>query len=177
MKYLSALLVLFSLHLSMPAHADWDPVGEARAKAEGEKASAERKALEKRMHANTIREDNKKLGIDSSEKSDDQVIQEHEARIQKQGDEINKIRAKGVSDMRKALGKEADGKSDDQVTALYSAKMERDSTALMKKVEADRPKLEAGVKDMTGHSMDDMSNMSDEDLDKLEKQMEQKYGQ
>ena len=104
------------------------------------------------------------------------MIREFEAANKRRADAANQARAKGMDDMRRALGKEADGKSDDEVMALYSAKSQRDAAAVMRQTEANRPQIEAGVKEMTGKSMEQLMNMSDEELEKLGTQMERKYG-
>ncbi|MCP5313451.1 MAG: hypothetical protein H6955_07830 [Chromatiaceae bacterium] len=176
MKTLSVLLVLVSLHFVMPAYADWDEAAEKREQAARERAAAAEKAQQRRAYADGIRGEMKRDGIDTRGKSDEQVIREFEAANKRRADAANQARAKGMDDMRRALGKEADGKSDDEVMALYSAKSQRDAAAVMRQTEANRPQIEAGVKEMTGKSMEQLMNMSDEELEKLGTQMERKYG-
>lgn len=177
MKIVSALLVLFSLHLVMPAHADWDEAGEKREQAARQKAAAEEKAQQRKVYADNIREEMKREGIDTRGMTDEQVIQQREAQAKQLSDEMHQTRAKGMNDMRKSLGKEANGKTDEEVAELYAAKQRKEAAGVQQQIEANRPALEAGTKSMTGKSMDEIMNMSDEELDKLANEMEKKYGQ
>lgn len=146
------LFVALSLVLCVipPALADWDP--ELEAQEEAERAAAKRAEDARRQEAEAMR-------------------RAAEA----------KAEAQMMADRRKYLGAEANGKSDAEVRRLYDAKVAA-KTAEANRVaaegirKANSPEARAAVKDVTGHSMQDIQNMSDEELDALSREMEKKYG-
>ena len=145
--FMLPILVLF---LSVPAIADWDPSEEAR-------YEAERKAAE-------------------------QAGQERQRELQKIQDEAKaKYAAQVMQEKRKTLGAAADGKSDAEVLILYDAKIAEDiATANQHAAEA-REALSSGqgaaaVKQVTGKTLEELENMTDEEAEALGREMEKKYG-
>jgi hypothetical protein len=85
-----------------------------------------------------------------------------------------------VADKRKRLGAAANGKSDAEVNRMFEADQAQ------KRAEAETAMREgfgagtaggAMVKQMTGHSLEDMQNMSEEELEAMAKELEAKYPQ
>ncbi len=168
MRFVPALLVLMSL--SIPVHADWDAAGEARAAAAA-KADADRQAaVDKKNTASAARETLQKEGIDTTGKSDDDVIEMINARMQQNKAAVDQAQAKSISDMRKTLGTAADGKSDAEVMTMYTAHYQQ-------QMETHRSQGDAQLQSVTGKTMQEMENMSEEELDKMADDLEKKYGQ
>jgi len=168
MKFVPTLLVLMSL--SIPVHADWDAAGEAR-EAAAAKAEADRQAaVDKKNMAAAARESLQKEGIDTTGKSDDEVIGMVNARMRQNKAATDQALTKSISDMRKTLGAAADGKSDEEVMRMYTAHYEQ-------KMNANRGQADAQLQSVTGKTMQEMENMSEEELDKMTDELEKKYGQ
>ena len=168
MRFVPALLVLMSL--SLPVHADWDAAGEAR-EAAAAKAEADRQAaVNKKNTAAAARETLQKDGIDTTGKSDDAVIEMMDARMRQNKAAVDQAQANSISDMRKTLGTAADGKSDAEVTVMYAAHYQQ-------QMESHRSQGDAQLQSVTGKTMQEMENMSEEELDKMADELEKKYGQ
>ena len=175
MRFVPALLVLMSL--SIPVHADWDAAGEAR-EAAAAKAEADRQAaVNKKNTAAAARETLQKEGIDTTGKSDDAVIEMMDARMRQNKAAVDQAQAKSISDMRKTLGTAADGKSDEEVMAMYAARAQQQAEHYQQQIEANRDQTDAQLQSVTGKTMQEMQNMSDEELDKMADDLEKKYGQ
>jgi hypothetical protein len=90
--------------------------------------------------------------------------------------------------MRELLGAEAAGKSDAEVRRLYEAKVKANEEAARaaaanaptaaeaEKMERDAQAGTATVEEMTGKSIEELQNMSDEEAEALERELEKKYG-
>ena len=91
--------------------------------------------------------------------------------------------------MRQVLGAEAEGKSDAEVRRLYEAKIaayqkqgEAAAAAAPTAAEAEqrerdtRAEREDAVKQMTGKSLEELENMTDEEAEALQRELEKKYG-
>jgi hypothetical protein len=168
MRFVPALLVLMSL--SIPVHADWDAAGEAR-EAAAAKAEADRQAaVNKKNEAALAREALRKEGIVTTGKSDDQVIKMFDTLQRQKKAAIEQSRAKSMNHMRKTLGAAANGKSDEEVTRLYAAHN-------LRQVETGRSQAVPHVKNATGKTMQELENMSQEEMDKLTDELAKKYGQ
>ncbi len=134
----------------LPAFADWDPELEAQEQREREAAAREQAA--------------------------------RDAAAQKMKREAEaKYRAEQLADKRKYLGAAANGKSDAEVDRLYDQKVAQTKNEAMDAWNEGQRKLKspqgkAATKEVTGYTMEEMQNMSDEELDALAKKMEQKYG-
>jgi hypothetical protein len=141
---------LLSLMTATQAHADWDPELEAQERAKYEAAQREQAARDAAA-----------------------------AKIRREAEA--KAHAAMIADKRKYVGAAAQGKSDAEVERLYDQKVAektREGENLM--AEGQRrmndPAARAATKEVTGYSMEEMSNMSDAELEALSRQMEQKYG-
>ena len=145
MKLIVTFLMLMSL--SVPAYASGTDADLAEIKAH-EKAMKEKNASDK------VQEENRK---------------KQEAAF------IAKQNAQTASAVRPLLGKDAEGKSDEEVIRMYEAKVAQDDKKKPQNEDAIRAQGEAATKKMTGKSIQDMQNMSDEELDKLEAEMLKKY--
>ena len=145
MKLIATFLMLMSL--SIPAYASGTDADLAEIKAH-EKAMQEKNANDK------VQEENRK--------------RQEAAFIAKQN-------AQTASAMRPQLGKAAEGKSDEEVIRMYEAKVAQDEKKTPPNEDAIRAQGDATTKKMTGKSMQDMQNMSDEDMDKMEAEMLKKY--
>ncbi len=78
---------------------------------------------------------------------------------------------------RKMLGSAATGKSDAEVNSLYDAKIEEGAqTAQTARKALSEGQGADAVKQVTGKSMAEMENMSDEEAEAFSKEMEEKYG-
>ncbi len=119
MRFVPALLVLMSL--SIPVHADWDAAGEARAAAAAKAETDRQAAVNKKNTAAAARETLQNEGIDTTGKSDDEVIEMVNTRMQQRKAAMDQALTNSISDMRKTLGTAADGKSDAEVTRMYAA--------------------------------------------------------
>ena len=175
MKSLAALLVLMSL--SIPVNADWDPALEAREQAEAKAAAERQAAIDKKNQATASREILRKEGIDTTEKSDEEVIGMLNARIQQSKTDAAQSYTDTMNDIRKQLGKAADGKSDDEVRLMYEKHNARLSQDLQQKAADTHDERDAAMQNMTGKSLEDLENMSDADMDKMAEELEKKYGQ
>lgn len=151
-------LVLLALLSGAPALADWDPVEEARRQAERD--------AEKRKEDAQRRE------------------------IQKQHDELKaKYEREVLADKRKSLGAAAAGKSDAEVARLYDEKIKNDTEAANKAAAEARKalgpdmgaaKIKQGAtvaEQMTGKTIEELGNMTEEEAAALEREMMKKYGQ
>ena len=168
MRFVPALLVLMSL--SLPVHADWDAAGEAR-EAAAAKAEADRQAaVDKKNTSAAARETLQKEGIDTTGKSDDAVIEMMDARMRQNKAAVDQAQANSINHMRKTLGTAADGKSDEEVMRMYTAHYQQ-------KMQANSSQSDAQLQSVTGKTMQEMENMSDEELDKMTGELEKKYGQ
>jgi hypothetical protein len=92
--------------------------------------------------------------------------------------------------MRSALGPQAEGKSDTEVRRLYAAWLESTqrraeaaaaaapaAEAELRRREAEtRPERDAAVKELTGRSLEELENLSDEEAEALARELEAKYG-
>ena len=145
MKLIATFLMLMSL--SVPVYASGTDADLSEIKAH-EKAMKEKNASDK------VQEENRK--------------RQEAAFIAKQN-------AQTASAMRPLLGKAAEGKSDEEVIRMYEAKVAQDDKKTPPNEDAIRAQSEATTKKMTGKSLQDMQNMSDEDLDKMEAEMLKKY--
>lgn len=132
------------------AHADWDPELEAQEQREREAAARERAARE----------------------AEGQRIKQ---------EALAKAHAQDMARKRDYLGAEAKGKSEAEVNRLYDAKVAAKTAEAnqlwdegMRKVKS--PEARASTEAVTGYTMEEMSNMSDAELDALTKEMEKKYG-
>lgn len=85
--------------------------------------------------------------------------------------------AQTANAVRPQLGKAAEGKSDEEVIRMYEAKVAREEKNTPQQAEAARAQSEAATQGVTGKSVEDMQNMSDEDLNKMEAELKKKYGQ
>ena len=132
------------------AHADWDAEGEAR-----EQAARDAEAREQAAH---------------------------DAATQKlKRDAEAKAHAGIMAEKRKYVGAAAAGKSDAEVERLYNEKQARTAqegyaAAADAQRKLNSPQGRAATKEVTGYSMEEMSNMSDAELEALSREMEKKYG-
>lgn len=144
-------VALLSVMAASEAYADWDPELEARERAKYE--AMQRESARKDAEAQRIK-------------------REAEA----------KVHAAHIAEKRKYVGADANGKSDAEVERLYEKKVAatRDE-ATRQAAEVNRkmadPQNQANFKAATGHSIEDVKNMSDEELEAFSKQLEDKYGQ
>ncbi len=147
-KLLAATLA--SLLAAGQAYADWDPELEAQEQRERDAAARERAAREAEA---------------------DRIMQEATA----------KAHAQEMTRKREYLGAEAKGKSEAEVNRLYDAKVaaktaEANRVAAEGMRKANSPEARAAAKEVTGYSMEEMSKMSDAELEALSRDMEKKYG-
>lgn len=152
MKRLLISLTLCLYGLNSLAFADYDAAGEAKADAARAAAKVEQAKRESQM--NSIKHDAEMkaqrgfLGADSVGKSDADVQRLYNARIQ------------GF-----------------QANAMKMANENQATTKKLMKQEADtRGQRDEAMKAMTGKSINEISNMSEADLDKLANDLEKKYG-
>jgi hypothetical protein len=91
--------------------------------------------------------------------------------------------------MRQFLGAEAEGRSDAEVRQLYDARTEAykrqaeaaaaaaPTAAELEKRERDtRAERDDAVRQMTGKSLEELENMTDEEAEALQRELEKKYG-
>jgi len=147
MKLLAALLVLMSL--SIPAHASGTDEDLAEIKAH-EKAVKESDAKYK-----TQKEKNMREAAAFKAKQNTQT----------------------ANAIRPQLGKAAEGKSDEAVIRMYEEKVARENNNKPKDEAAIRKDSDALTQKSLGKSLQDMENMSDEDMAKMEEQLKKQYGQ
>lgn len=118
-------------------------------------------------------------------KAHDKAMQVSDARYKAKQEETRRATAaaKKTQDaqtaaaVRPMLGKTAEGKSDAEVVRMYEAKVAQDDKKGPPDEAAIRAQSEATTQGMTGKSVQDMQNMSDEDMDKMEADLKKKYGQ
>ena len=145
----SLLFLTLSL-LALPARADWDAKLEAEEQAKREAAAREERA--------------RKAEADAAMTA---------ARA--------KARAAIMADKRKTLGAAANGKSDADVNRLYDALIAAKTAEANAAIAEGQKALSSGagaaaLKSVTGHSMQELQSMSDEDLEALAAEMEKKFG-
>jgi hypothetical protein len=141
------MLLLAVLCCAATVHADWDPELERQEAAQRE---AERKEA---------------------------------ARRQAEADAMR------VAAMRKTLGTDANGRSDAEVRRMYAERFDperinRDAKAQQAKAMAEvrqglgpnAAQADAALRAMTGKSMQELQNMTDEEAEALGREMEKRYG-
>ena len=144
------LLFLTLSLLAPPTHADWDAKLEAEEQAKREAAAREERARKAEADA---------MMAAARAKAD----------------------AAMMAEKRKTLGSAAAGRSDAEVNRLYDAHVAK-KTAEAKAAFAEGQKAlssgagAAAMKQVTGHSMQELQAMSDEELEAFAKEMEAKYG-
>jgi hypothetical protein len=147
MKSLAALLVL--INLSIPVYA----------------SGTDEDLAEIKAHEQAVKE------ADANYKAQEEQNQRETAAFKV------KQNAQTANAIRPQLGKAAEGKSDEAVIRLYEEKVARE--------DKNKPQDEAAIgkngdsltQKTLGKSMQDMQNMSDEDLNKMEEQLKKQYGQ
>jgi hypothetical protein len=147
MKSLAALLVL--INLSIPVYA----------------SGTDEDLAEIKAHEQAVKE------ADANYKAQEEKNQRETAAFKV------KQNAQTANAIRPQLGKAAEGKSDEAVIRLYEEKVARE--------DKNKPQDEAAIgkngdsltQKTLGKSMQDMQNMSDEDLNKMEEQLKKQYGQ
>jgi hypothetical protein len=83
--------------------------------------------------------------------------------------------AQTASAVRPLLGKAAEGKSDEEVIRMYKKRAKQEDKKTPDEA-AIRAKGDAQSRSVTGKSMQDMQNMSDADLNKMEEKLLKQYG-
>ena len=142
------LLLLVALCCCTPVHADWDPELERQEAAQRE--AERREAARRQAEADAMR----------------------------------------VAAMRKTLGSDANGRSDAEVRRMYAERFDpervkRDARAQQAKAMADvrqglgpnAAQADAALRAMTGKSMQELQNMSEEEAEALGRKLEQAYGE
>lgn len=145
------ILPVLAIFVASPVAADWDP--EQEAIEEAERAEAERARRENEREAQRQRD----------------AMKAESERVQLQGKRDN-------------LGAAAAGKSDSEVNALYDAKIESDTAEAYRAAgqalkAMQSPEGEAAINQVTGKTLEQLENMTDEEAEALAREMEQKYGQ
>jgi hypothetical protein len=147
MKFLAALLVLMSL--SIPAQA----------------SGTDEDLAEIKAHEQAVKE------ADANYKAQEaQNLREAAAFKAKQN-------AQTASAIRPQLGKAAEGKSDEAVIRMYEEKVTRADKNKPHDEAAIRKGSDSLTQKTLGKSLQDMENMSDEDMNKMEEQLKKQYGQ
>jgi len=103
---------------------------------------------------------------------------QQEQQFQTMQNEMNaKYNKEAMDSKRKMLGSAATGKSDAEVNDLYDAKIKEgtQTTQNARKALSEGQGADA-VKQVTGKSMEELENMSDEEAEAFSKAMEEKYG-
>lgn len=123
--------------------------------------------------------------LEAQEEQKRQIAAQEQAKRDAQAKAM--VRRAEIEGKRKAMGSAAVGKSDDEIDKAYAdymAKAQRDSVKAMQKgmeaakiAETNREKSDQALKTVTGKSMSDLQNMSEDELEALAKEMERKYGQ
>jgi len=147
MKLLVILLVLMSLSIS--AHASGTDEDLAAIKA----------------HEKTVKESEAKYKV-----QEEKNMREAAAFKAKQN-------AQTANAIRPQLGKAAKGKSDEEVIRMYEEKVMREDQNRPHDEAAIRNNADAVTQKTLGKSLQDMQNMSDEDMAKMEEQLKKQYGQ
>ena len=147
MKHLPVVFLLLTL-TSTYVIADWDYEMEAKEQAEREAAQREQQA--KQREAQKV--------MDEARAKADRGI---------------------VAEKRKSLGAAAEGKSDDEVNRLFDEKNRKamEDADKFQKSATGAGQSDASLKQMTGKSMEELQNMSDEEAEAFAREMEKKYGQ
>jgi hypothetical protein len=103
---------------------------------------------------------------------------QREQQMQTMQNEINaEYNKEAMDSKRKMLGSAATGKSDAEVNDLYDAKIkEGTQTAQNARKALSEGQGADAVKQVTGKSMAELENMSDEEAEAFSKAMEEKYG-
>lgn len=145
------ILPVLALCVASPVAADWDP--EQEAIEEAERAEAERARRENELETQRQRD----------------AMQAETERVQLQA-------------RRDHLGAAADGKSDSEVNALYDAKIKSDTAEAYRAAEQARnamqtPEGAAAIKQVTGKTLEQLENMTEQEAEALARELEQKYGQ
>ncbi|AMK76176.1 MULTISPECIES: hypothetical protein [Methylomonas] len=144
------LLILLTI-FNTNALADWDPELEAQEQAQREAAQRAEQAREREA--------------------------------QKMIDAANaKANREMMDSKRKNLGAATKGKSDAEVNRLYDAKIKQTTEDANRLAQEARSALSQGqgaaaVKQVTGKSLQELENMSDEEAEALSRELEKKYGQ
>lgn len=147
MKSLAALLVLISL--SIPVYASGTDEDLAEIKAH-EQAVKEADANYKAQEAQNMRE----TAVFKAKQN-----------------------AQTTNAIRPQLGKAAEGKSDEAVIRMYEEKVAREDKHKPQDEAAILKNSDSLTQKTLGKSLQDMENMSDEDLNKMEEQLKKQYGQ
>lgn len=147
---LSSIALSATLLAALPVHADWD------AKAEAER-QAQREAEQREERARQAKAEAAKAAA------------------------IAQANAAIMADKRKTLGAAANGKSDADVNRLYDAHIAAKTAEANAAIAEGQKALSSGagaaaLKSVTGHSMQELQSMSDEDLEALAAEMEKKFG-
>jgi uncharacterized protein YfaP (DUF2135 family) len=145
------ITIMFLIAFNSTAWADWDPEMEAQ-------EQAEREATQRAEQARN-------------------------REAQKMVDEANaKANREMLDSKRKNLGATAKGKSDAEVNRLYDAKIKQTTEEANRLAQEARSAFSQGqgavaVKQVTGKSLQELENMSDEEAEALSRELEKKYGQ
>lgn len=147
---LSSIVLSATLLAALPVHADWD------AKAEAER-QAQREAEQREERARQAKAEAAKAAA------------------------IAQANAAIMADKRKTLGATADGKSDAEVNRLYDAHIARKTAEANAAIAEGQQALNSGagaaaLKSVTGHSLQEMQSMSDEELEAMAADLEARYG-
>jgi len=147
MKSLTVLLVLMSLSIPVYASGTDEDLAEIKA------------------HEKSVKEADAKYKAQA-----EQNMQEAAAFKAKQN-------AQTANAVRPQLGKAAEGKSDEEVIRMYEEKVTRADKKKPLDEAAIRNDSNALTQKILGKSLQDMENMSDEDMAKMEEQLKKQYGQ
>ncbi|MBD9358102.1 MULTISPECIES: hypothetical protein [Methylomonas] len=125
--------------------------------------------------------------LEAQEQAQREATQRAEQAKQREAQKmIDAANAKANQEMmeskRKNLGAAAKGKSDAEVNRLYDAKIKQTTDEANRLAQEARSALNQGqgaaaVKQVTGKSLHELENMSDEEADALSRELEKKYGQ
>ncbi|MEI8571857.1 hypothetical protein U737_20915 [Methylomonas sp. LW13] len=125
--------------------------------------------------------------LEAQEQAQREATQRAEQAKQREAQKmIDAANAKANQEMmdskRKNLGAAAKGKSDAEVNRLYDAKIKQTTDEANRLAQEARSALSQGqgaaaVKQVTGKSLQELENMSDEEADALSRELEKKYGQ
>ena len=116
--------------------------------------------------------------LEAEQRAERERIAENE-RIKKEAQ--NKADSAMMTEKRKYVGAAAKGKSDAEVNALYDAKIKKTQAEGFASADKTQEALSSGqnaaaLKQVTGKSMAEIQNMSDEELEAMAAEMEKKYG-
>ncbi|MFI3186284.1 MAG: hypothetical protein QX198_09930 [Methylococcaceae bacterium] len=147
MKSFAALLVLISL--AIPAYA----------------SGTDEDLAEIKAHEQAVKE------ADANYKAQEEKNKRETAAFKVKQD------AQTANAIRPQLGKAAEGKSDEAVILMYEEKVAREDKNKPQDEAAIRKNVDSLMQKTLGKSMQDMQDMSDEDLNKMEEQLKKQYGQ